>query len=67
MRLKNVRDMDDKDIPAPVREKIQQFVRRGHDRNHLVINEDGKVFFDHELAENDAFNEVFYGEKVPDE
>ncbi len=65
--LKNIRDLDDAALSPEVRARVQAFVDRGYDRNHLAVNRDGKVFFDKELAENDAFNEVFYGPLDQDE
>jgi len=56
--LKNIRDFDDDALPESVRQQVDRFVARGYERRHLVVNGDGKVFYDKELVENDLFDEI---------
>ncbi len=58
--LRNIRDLDTAELPPEVRRQIDNFVRRGHDPQHLVVSSDGEVCFDSELALNDAFDEIIY-------
>ena len=56
--LKNIRDLDPGALPEGVRQQIDRFVARGYARRHLVVNSDGKVFYDKELVESDLFDEI---------
>lgn len=58
--LKNVRDFDDETLSLEVRKQVYDFLRRGYDRAHLCFNDEGRVFFDKELAENATFDELIY-------
>ncbi len=62
--LRNVKDLDPAQLPEEVVAQIEAFVKRGYDRNHLVVGESGKVFLDKELAENDAFDEIIYAKNA---
>ncbi len=58
--LRNIADVDVSSLPEYVKAQIENFVARGHKPEHLVVNEAGKVFFDSELALNEAFDEEIY-------
>ena len=59
-RLRTVKDLSASEISEQMRQRIRSFVERGYDQKHLVVNDEGQVFFDKELAENDAFDEIIY-------
>lgn len=48
------------ELPVDVQEQIQAFVESEHDPNHLVINQNGRVFFDKETADIEAYDEIIY-------
>ena len=58
--LSNVKDLDLAQLPEAISARINVFVKCGFDRNHLVVSENGEVFFDKELADNTAFDDIIY-------
>ena len=56
--LRNIRDLDPDSLPAKVQQQVDRFVAHGYARRHLVVNGDGKVFYDKELVESDLFDEI---------
>ncbi len=67
MPLRNVVDVDEKTLSEESRAKIEKFVALGYKRAHLSINDEGTVFLDRELVENEAFEQVFYGHPSEDD
>lgn len=61
--LRDLRDLNDDDLSEEARRQIDGFIRRGFDRDHLVVNAEGRVFFDRELSENQAFDELIFDPK----
>jgi hypothetical protein len=43
-------DLDEKELPQEVRDKIAHLISLGHKRTHLMVGSDLRVYIDPELA-----------------
>lgn len=62
MNIRKIIDLDENAFDDNVRSQIAALVALGHKREVLVINNDNRVFVDPELAREEGYLDVRYGQ-----